>query len=83
MSENVYWWFTQGSKKGKRNRVHDCSCDRQPPILALFGFAALHISRYNVANTAGPQLSSPAAPKSMSFSSHLRCTRFRDKSDIK
>ena len=55
----------------------------QPPIFALLGRVAPHISQYNVAKTVDPQLNSPAALKSTSFSNHLRCTRFRDKSDIR
>ena len=83
MSGNVYGWSTRGRKNGKRNRAHDCSSDRQPPIFTLFGRIAPHISQYSVANTADPQLNSPAVLKSTSFSSHLRCTRFCDKSGIR
>ena len=54
MSENVYGWFTRGRRNGKRNRAHDYSSNRQPPIFALLGRVAPHISRYNVAKTADP-----------------------------
>ena len=83
MSGNVYGWSTRGRRNGKRNRAHDCSSNRQPPIFAFLGRVAPHISRYNIAKTADPQLNSPAALKSTSFSSHLRCTRLRDKSGIR
>ena len=83
MSGNVYGWSTRGHRNGKRNRAHDCSSDRQPLIFALLGSVAPHISWYNVANTTDPQLNSPAALKSTSFSSHHRCTWFRDKSGIR
>ena len=83
MSRNVYGWSTRGRKNRKRNRAHDWSINRQPPIFALFGRVALHISWYNVANTIGPQLSLLACLKLTSFSSHLRFTRFRDLSSIR
>ncbi len=83
MSRNVYGWSTRGRKNGKQNRAHDCSSDRQPPIFALLGHVAPHISQYNVAKTTDPQLNSPTTLKSTSFSSHLRCTRLRDVSGIR
>ena len=83
MSGNVYGWFTRGRRNGKRNRAHDCSSDRQPPMFALLGRVAPYITRYNVAKTAYPQLNSLAALKSTSFSSHLRCMRLRDVSGIR
>ena len=83
MSENVYGWFTRGRRNGKRNCAHDCNSDKQPPMFALLGRVAPHISRYNVAKTVDPQLNSPAPLKSTSFSSHLRRTRLCDVSGIR
>jgi len=42
--------------KGIRNHAYDCNNEAHPPIVLAHPFVALHISLYNTAKHAEPQL---------------------------